>query len=185
MEERTYLPYPEYTNLLSQITATLEPGGEQLDERKADSNFQTNRDERSLNGGFSMVSVPALGGHRLRPLLGARQLLHPLVHHGVRLHTHLLRGEGAGEAGHPEAASPRGGAARVAGREADELHAEHARHRGEEAARLRHGERRHHREPARANSHRHVRLRQRRQHLRGGSRRGEQHPHGGEGHAQG
>ena len=35
-------------------------------------------------------------GHWLRPVFGAGFFLHPKLHHGLRLHSHLLRGQSQG-----------------------------------------------------------------------------------------
>ncbi len=42
---------------------------------------------------------PVKQGHRLRHVLGVRLLLHPKLHHGLRLHQDLLRGPREGTKG--------------------------------------------------------------------------------------
>jgi len=117
--------------------------------------------ERKSNITLSLFSVAAVGGHRIRPLLCPGQLLHSILHHGLRVHSHILRCQGPRAPRHPEAAaSARDGAAGIAGRQADQLHSEHAGDRLEENPGIGHGERRHDREPAGPDTDRHVRLRQ-------------------------
>lgn len=115
-----------------------------------------------------LISVLAVGGHRVCPLFCSGQLLHPILYHGLRLHTYILRCQGSRASRHPETAtSTRGSSAGIARRQADELHSEHAGDRYQETTGISHGKRRHNREPTGPDTDCHVRLCQRRQHVGG------------------
>jgi len=51
---------------------------------------------------FGFLCVSAERGLGLPDILGARFVLHTVVHHGVRVHPDIFCGQGAGAAGHPE-----------------------------------------------------------------------------------
>lgn len=132
----------------------------------------------------ALISVSAVGGHRVCPLFCPGQLLHPILHHGLRLHTYILRCQGSRSSRHPETAtSARGSSAGIARRQTDKLHSEHAGDRHQETTGIGHGERRHNREPTGPDTDCYVRLCQWRQHVGGWPRW--RHPDGGEGHAEG
>lgn len=84
---------------------------------------------KSIEMKSPLFSVSAVGGHRVCPLLCSGQLLHPILHHGLRVHTYILCCQSSRTSRHPEAASSTCGAAGIARHQADQLHSKHTGNR--------------------------------------------------------